>query len=130
MHIETIELNQEFPFRILLNEGNILTAPHWHREMELIYVTKGTINFGIDQEPCELKAGQIAFINSGSIHYVLSSPNSERLVYQFDPRFFQLLSTDALNINQLLRGIRPFSNCWPTSIEAEVTEILLSLKED
>ena len=36
IYLEMPELDKEFPFRILVNDGDILTTPHWHREVELI----------------------------------------------------------------------------------------------
>lgn len=90
IYLEMPDLDTAFPFRMLMNDGDILTTPHWHREVELIYVTKGTIALGIDDVPYKLSEGEIAFISGGLIHYVLASPGSERLVYQFDlPYFWQ-----------------------------------------
>lgn len=88
IYLEMPDLDTAFPFRMLMNDGDILTTPHWHREVELIYVTKGTIALGIDDVPYKLSEGEIAFISGGLIHYVLASPGSERLVYQFDLPYF------------------------------------------
>ncbi|WP_254907515.1 cupin domain-containing protein [Candidatus Enterococcus lemimoniae] len=98
--LEMPTLNPEFPFRIILNDGNILTTPHWHREIELIYVAKGSIHLGINDQPYSLSEGEIVLINGGDIHYVLASPGSERIVFQFDLTFFTGLNTDGLNLTQ------------------------------
>ncbi|ALS01766.1 AraC family transcriptional regulator [Enterococcus silesiacus] len=120
-------LDPEFPFRIILNDGDILTTPHWHREIELICVTKGSINLGINDQPYTLSAGELVLINGGDIHYVLASPGSERVVFQFDLTFFARLNTDEINLNQFFEAIEPLSPKWGRENEAVVREILLEM---
>lgn len=124
IYLEMPRLDKEFPFRILVNDGNILTTPHWHRELELIYVTKGTITLGINDQPYTLSEGGIVFINSGDIHYVLASPGSERLVYQFDFSFFSSVSTVEADISHSFPDIFPLSIHWSEEDQKKVREIL------
>ncbi|MBP1044819.1 helix-turn-helix domain-containing protein [Enterococcus sp. BWM-S5] len=124
IYLEMPRLDKEFPFRILVNDGNILTTPHWHRELELIYVTKGTITLGINDQPYTLSEGGIVFINSGDIHYVLASPGSERLVYQFDFSFFSSVSTEEADISHSFPDIFPLSIHWSEEDQKKVREIL------
>ncbi|WP_348921836.1 AraC family transcriptional regulator [Enterococcus rotai] len=125
--LEMPELNPEFPFRIILNDGNILTTPHWHREIELIYVTKGSIHLGINDQPYSLSEGEIVLINGGDIHYVLASPGSERIVFQFDLTFFTGLNTEGLNLTRFFEAVEPLSPKWHREKEAVVREILLEM---
>lgn len=41
---------------------------HWHEEFEILYMTKGTAIFHIDDDSYELKEGQAVFINGGRLH--------------------------------------------------------------
>lgn len=130
IYLEMPQLNPEFPFRILLNDGDILTTPHWHREIELIYVTSGTINLGVNDRPYTLSAGELVLINGGDIHYVLASPGSERIVFQLDPIFFANLDTDHLNIQELFRLLEPFSPDWQPGQEAFVRNLLMECYQE
>lgn len=125
--LEMPTLDPEFPFRIILNDGNILTTPHWHREIELIYVTKGSINLGINDQPYTLSEGELVVINGGNIHYVLASPGSERVVFQFDLTFFATLNTDEINLNHFFEVVEPLSPKWDKATEAAVRDILIEM---
>ncbi|MGM0124158.1 hypothetical protein IGI37_001532 [Enterococcus sp. AZ194] len=124
IYLEIPRLDPDFPFRMLINDGNILTTPHWHREIELIYVTKGTISLGIDDVPYQLSAGEIAFVSGGLIHYVLASPESERFVYQFDLSFFGDLNTENIDLHSLLLELEPLSSNWNNEQENKVRKLL------
>lgn len=124
IYLEMPELDKDFPFRILVNDGDILTTPHWHREVELIYVTKGTISLGIDDVPYKLSEGEIAFIGGGLIHYVLASPGSERFVYQFDLSYFTAGNKENLDLQKLFAEVLPISPQWQCEDEATVLRLL------
>ena len=124
IYLEMPELDKDFPFRILVNDGDILTTPHWHREVELIYVTKGTISLGIDDVPYKLSEGEIAFIGGGLIHYVLASPGSERFVYQFDLSYFTAGNKENLDLQKLFAEVLPISPQWEREDEATVRRLL------
>ncbi|MEO1772346.1 helix-turn-helix transcriptional regulator [Candidatus Enterococcus ferrettii] len=128
IYLEMPELDKDFPFRTLINDGNILTTPHWHREVELIYVTKGTISLGIDDIPYKLSEGEIAFISSGLIHYVLASPGSERLVYQFDLSYFASLNKENLDLQKLFSELVPVSLYWKQQQEEIIRQLLESIQ--
>lgn len=125
IYLEMPQLNKDFPFQILVNEGDILTTPHWHREMELIYVSKGTINLGINDQPFTISEGEMVFINGGDLHYVLASPGSKRIVYQFDLNMFLNLTEDDLDLKNIFNQIPPLGKNWNGNQE----KISLLLKE-
>lgn len=63
--------NPLFPFRIAwqgLENQKIFSLPHWHEYMELIYVTQGSIQIGVNEEDIILQAGDIAFLGEHTIH--------------------------------------------------------------
>ncbi|MGL9749941.1 AraC family transcriptional regulator [Enterococcus sp. DIV0170] len=129
IYLEMPDLDTAFPFRMLMNDGDILTTPHWHREVELIYVTKGTIALGIDDVPYKLSEGEIAFISGGLIHYVLASPGSERLVYQFDLPYFSAGKQQA-DLQKVLAELQPVSPQWESETEASVRHLLEGMNQE
>lgn len=129
IYLEMPDLDTAFPFRMLMNDGDILTTPHWHREVELIYVTKGTIALGIDDVPYKLSEGEIAFISGGLIHYVLASPGSERLVYQFDLPYF-LAGKQQADLQKVLSELQPVSPQWKSETEASVRHLLEGMNQE
>lgn len=130
IYLEIPELDKEFPFRILVNDGDILTTPHWHREVELIYVIKGTISLGIDDVPYKLSEGEIAFIGGGLIHYVLASPGSERPVYQFDLNYFTAGNKENLDLQKLFSELLPVSPQWGESDEIAIRTLLEAMNHE
>ena len=36
IYLEMPRLRKELPFRSLSNEGEVLTTPHWHKEIEIL----------------------------------------------------------------------------------------------
>lgn len=115
IYLEMLHLSPEFPFRLLVNEGDILTTPHWHREIELIYVIKGTINLGINDQPYIVSAGEIVLIDGGELHYVLASPGSERIIYQFDLAFFKTM-LEQIDLPVLFGELPTLSRDWGAAV--------------
>jgi AraC-like DNA-binding protein len=122
-------LDPEFRFKFLKNIGDILTTPHWHKEYEFLLITKGEANLGINDHQYHLTAGQIAFFNSGDIHYVVASPESERYVYQFDLNFFAdvLIKDPNFDLAGILNQICQVSIEWPDTVIQRVRTILLGI---
>ncbi len=59
-------------YRITDLQSTQILPYHWHKEFEIIYMTKGSALFQIDDECYELKKGQAIFINGGRLHSGLS----------------------------------------------------------
>lgn len=55
IYLEMPKLIHEFPFRTLSNEGEVLTTPHWHKEIEILLITEGVVNLFINDKPMQLK---------------------------------------------------------------------------
>lgn len=62
-YLEIPELDRHFPFRSFINKGDVLCYPHWHKEIEIIYVTQGTLDLGINDISIRMKQGEVQFIN-------------------------------------------------------------------
>lgn len=133
-YLEIPRLDREFPFRRFVHEGEVLAYPHWHKMVEIIYVTRGVLHLGVNDVPIVMRAGEIQFINAGETHYFLASPNSERLVVQFD--FFLFHDDEALQINgqpglrQIFSTMLTNSRQWPEHVAAAMQRLLLNIHEE
>lgn len=70
---QTIEYNDNLPARIELfeSQGSELRAdPHWHKEIEIIYVLDGGFDITKNDLKTKLKSGDIFILNSGEIHNI------------------------------------------------------------
>lgn len=71
----------DFPVAVYNNtfdrQFNLLAALHYHTEFELLVATKGSLSVQIEETLYCVKEGEGLFINSGLIHSISSSDNSE-----------------------------------------------------
>lgn len=133
VYLEIPELNEHFLFRSFVNEGDILVYPHWHKEIEIIYVKEGNVNIGVNDVPIQLKRDDIYFINGGDVHYFLASPESERIVIQFDLSFFQDISSlEKTNkeMRNLFSSIVQASSLWSQEVADQMRELLMTVHEE
>lgn len=132
IYLEMPHLDPAFPYKFLKNAGNILTTPHWHKEYELLWLTAGEANLGINDQQFHLHAGEVAFFNSGDIHYVVATPNSQRYVYQFDLSFFNDVVAKAkrLDLAAMFAGMTQISSQWPPAVAAQMVSLLQMLAEE
>lgn len=133
IYLEMPHLDSKFPFRTLLNEGDILTMPHWHNEIEIIYVKKGVIHMGIGEESIEAREGEFVLIASGRVHYVLASPGSTRYVYQLHENFFYdliLEGTERNSLRSLWRSYPAYSRKWSEELRESTIRLLDLIYEE
>lgn len=129
LYLEIPQLNLQFPYRAFLNDGMTIVYPHWHKEIEIIYASRGQVKIGVDDMVVELQEGEIFFFASGEPHYFLASPDSERYVYQFDLKFFDetfLRETEESLLNLFAAGERHSRN-WDAAFQVKMTELLVEL---
>lgn len=133
IYLEKLNLEKDFPFQILVNEGDILTTPHWHKEVEILYIQSGVVNLGVCDKPITAKAGDIILIAGGESHYVLASGDSERLVFQFDLNFFKEISSlknTALTLGEMIASRSFCSQDWDDNVRRKAADLLLSAYEE
>lgn len=133
LYLEIPEWDNRLPFRAFENQGEIVVPPHWHKEIEMIYVTKGLVNIGYDNQLFQVQEGEIFIFGSGESHYFLASPGSTRIVYQFDLAVFQTTSVNQFNqkkITSLFEQAENFSRFWCKELEDEMRFILEKLFEE
>ena len=133
VYLEIPELNDHFLFRSFVNEWDILVYPHWHKEIEIIYVKEVNVNIGVNDVPIQLKRNDIYFINGGDVHYFLASPESERIVIQFDLSFFQDISSlEKTNkeMRNLFSSIVQASSLWSQEVADQMRQLLMTVHEE
>lgn len=133
LYLEIPELDRHFPFRSFINQGDVLCYPHWHKEIELIYVTKGSLDLGINDMSIHMKQGEAQFINGGDVHYFLASPDSERVVIQFDLSFFQEVSTlsgQEHSLRNVFTEMEKSSWNWPQETAAQMLPLIKGIHEE
>lgn len=121
--------DQDFPFKMFVsNLGKF--PPHWHEEMEIIYVVEGNIDIGLNHEIHTLNTRDILMIGPGEVHHFLDGQETRKiLVVQFgmalldqsfsifgDRRFVTPL-IDCNNAEQSLHAVHK-------KLEAQILQIL------
>lgn len=133
LYLEMPEWEGLLPFRAFENAGEIVVPPHWHKEIEMIYVTKGLVNIGYDNQLFQVQEGEIFIFGSGESHYFLASPGSTRIVYQFDLSVFQnhlMNQSDYKKIVAFFETTENLSRFFEKAVEQELKHILESLFEE
>lgn len=130
IYLEMPKIDPKLGFKFIKNRGDILTTPHWHREYELILLTKGKLNLGINDKQYQLKNNGIAFFKSGDIHYIVATPDSNRFVYQFDMNLFNESMIKDSDLLTKLNAVSQVSTLWDDSIEKKMNDILLKIVEE
>ncbi|MBY0014349.1 helix-turn-helix transcriptional regulator [Paenibacillus typhae] len=133
IYLELPDVDKHFPFRSLICGGDELCYPHWHKEIEIIYVTKGRLNLGINDTPIRMEQGEVQFINGGDVHYFLASPESERVVLQFDLSLFQELAATCGNdfsLREVFTAMEHTSSGWPRETAGRIISLIESIYEE
>lgn len=130
IYLEMPKIDPKLGFKFIKNRGDILTTPHWHREYELILLTKGKLNLGINDKQYQLQDTGIAFFKSGDIHYIVATPDSNRFVYQFDMNLFNESMVKDSNLVTRLNSISQVSTFWSDAVNKEMHDILMLIVEE
>lgn len=127
VYLERVEPEADLKIRSFVDEGHVFVHPHWHKEIEIIYVKKGTINIGVNDQPIQLTEGEIYIVNAGEVHYFFASPDSERVILIFDPTLFKEVEIGkkiGLNLKSHLSKILNSSADWTEDLSERVRAIL------
>ncbi|MGB8453242.1 MAG: AraC family transcriptional regulator [Anaerocolumna sp.] len=88
---KAIRGESQFPvgfYRITDIQSIQILPYHWHKEFEILYMTKGTAIFQIDDESYELKEGQALFISGGKLHSGITADGTpcsyDAIVFELD----------------------------------------------
>ena len=86
---QTIQYDKNLPAKIRLRDGpvdNALNEPHWHEELQLIYVDTGTLVLSIGESKQVLTAGAVTVISPRTEH-ALSGVDARYLTVHFSHVF-------------------------------------------
>lgn len=73
---ETIQCDSILPAKITLNDSSVDRCrgePHWHEEIQLIYVDEGSLNMTVGNRKSALNAGDVQMINPCEVHSLKKS---------------------------------------------------------
>ena len=85
---ELIQYNNSLPAKIELKQGKIAVNPHWHKEIELLYVPEGTLTVMVNAEPQTISADGVFLVNSSENHS-LSAEQAKCLILDISYEFVQ-----------------------------------------
>ena len=86
---QTIQYDKNLPTRIRVRDGPVdemLKEPHWHEELQLIYVDSGTLALSIGESKQVLTAGAVTVISPRTEH-ALSGVDARYLTVHFSHLF-------------------------------------------
>lgn len=104
----------DFPMQLYClnkNHPKYNMAHHWHTNFELVYVKEGSFFLSIDNKEYTLNAGDVAFINSESVHG--GNPEGNDTIYEcivFNPEDFSIGSSDLRDFFEKLFGHELYVN--------------------
>lgn len=125
-YIELVKFDSPVNLKIFENDNTLASFPHFHKEVEIIYVKKGCVNIAYQNEIIALEESEMLIFPSGATHAFLSSPDSARYVYQFDLAIFdeKLLGVSQRHLRKLFDQAQVCSRAWPTDLKQTVAELL------
>ncbi len=97
-YYEGVEYTTNFDFKIFLH--NVYTVKkHWHNDIEVIFVLKGTIEVGFGEQQTILSEGNILLLNPNVIHSIRSTSENLLLVLQMQKEVFYNISKINIDID-------------------------------
>jgi AraC-like DNA-binding protein len=85
-------LGGEFPFNLFITDIAEY-PPHWHEEIEIVYVLDETLVIGLNNEIFTVKPRDIFLIGRGEVHFFITPPKkSKRVILQFELSMFETIA--------------------------------------
>ena len=95
--LENVEHDSILPFKIFFHSIRSC-SPHWHPDLELLFILKGSILAHIEGKQILLETGDIVLINSSEIHLTHETEeNNIVLAFQLDPEYALPLDREFIN---------------------------------
>lgn len=99
-YFEKNNISGDLPFRIIMGKDSFSFPPHWHEEIELIYVLSGSLNVFIRNHKYTLKSKDILLVGTKDVHsYLGGERDSNFLILQFSSNLTQSLYVSSNKIN-------------------------------
>ena len=83
-----IVFTSSFPVDVFIRNSSVescIVPSHWHDFVEVICIIKGSAVYNVNDYCDKIKENEIVLINSGDIHNIKYSPDTDALVLQFLP---------------------------------------------
>lgn len=129
------ELNQklpDIPYCLFYDRMGRYVPSHWHREIEVVMCTAGTVKMAINNVAYELQQGDIVIIPDGNTHLYYNAQGNERMVVFLDYRLFErsdsYIGTSRSQLHNRIQQIPPISRQWSEENRLKVKEILMELE--
>lgn len=124
----------KFPFHLFISEGGLVFPPHWHEEIELIYVLEGEFEVWLNNRLYHLKKGELLIIGSREIHYFINNNlTGKRILIQFNLNLLENVYSDMQNLKFIMPLFRK-SHQLNTSINMnahhQLERQILELREE
>ena len=123
---------KEYPYTqyFMHHPRNAFHIPvHWHDEVEIIYVKKGSIEIFIEDVVFHAKSGDLFFVNSGELHFMESDDiNVEYYTILFPLEFISFQTEDALE-QEIFLPLRQRQLLFPFAVEEEENQTLINCVE-
>jgi len=128
-----------FPVRIFLrssSEEYVFVHPHWHQEVEILYIVEGTATQQVNDRIFGVKKGDIIVIGSDAVHstYTQRNEDNKLIVLQFNADYFKsssISSPKASLIDDFSKYIDyPFSISDGTDIGKSVACCLMKIQDE
>jgi len=108
MHVmhEKDLLEPSFPFRLFIINASQF-PPHWHEEIEVVYVLEGEVRVVLNSRLYVLKKSDILLIGGGDIHHFLTQQKNNKVaIIQFGLSIFENFPISSIDkrFTRLLAG--------------------------
>ena len=85
---EAVRYNEALPARIEIFQGNVAIEPHWHKEIELVYVMDGEVDITVSHRSNTVSSDSFLLINSAESHSI-AAENAKCLILDISYEFAQ-----------------------------------------
>jgi len=105
---EKINRSSNQPFNIIVSSLEEGFPAHWHKELELVYILRDSMQIGIGGEIYNLQTRDILLINSCEVHQNFANPNGcMKIILQLDKQPFGAYGDFIFNRKVLQPHITP-----------------------
>ncbi len=120
---------EDYPFNLFVTDIPEF-PPHWHEELEIIYVLEEELVIGLNNEIYTLKPRDILLINSSEVHFFVTPPKkSKRIILQFEQTLFGPFST-MMRENKFIKPLIDSSDESDTQIHRNLEKQILLIIEE
>ncbi|MFA9396880.1 MAG: helix-turn-helix domain-containing protein [Clostridiaceae bacterium] len=103
--------------------------PHWHEEIEIIYVVDKILKVGINENIYTLNQRDIIIVSTGDVHYFLPQyKNNNRIIIQAKPSLFKEVS-DLITGKQIISPVIKKNNLIHKKIEQKILDVEKEFKD-